>query len=59
MVCAIRHDAMSHAALVEIEFSGGQLLVRMATDAAQRLRLEPGQRVFALVKSVSGEVVSA
>jgi molybdate transport system ATP-binding protein len=59
MVCAIRHDAASHVALVEVEFSGGQILVRMATDAAQRLRLEPGQRVFALVKSVSAEVISA
>jgi molybdate transport system ATP-binding protein len=58
MVCAIRHDATSHAALVEIEFSGGQLLARMATDGAQRLRLEPGKRVFALVKSVSAEVMS-
>ncbi len=58
MISAIRRDTTAHAALVELEISGGQLLSRMSLDAAHRLRLEPGQRVLALIKSVSVEVIA-
>jgi molybdate transport system ATP-binding protein len=58
MVCALRHDAATHAALVEIEISGGQLLARMASDGVHRLHLQPGDRVHVLIKSLSAAVIA-
>jgi molybdate transport system ATP-binding protein len=58
MVCAVRHDVTTHAALVEIETSCGQLLAHMASDAAQRLHLQPGDRVHVMIKSLSAMVIS-
>jgi molybdopterin-binding protein len=42
---------------VELDVGGGQLLSRVTLDAAQRLRLRPGLRVLALVKSMSVETL--
>jgi molybdate transport system ATP-binding protein len=58
MVCSLRHDAATHAALVEIEFGGGQLLAHMASDAARRLHLQPGDRVHVMIKSASAVVIA-
>jgi molybdate transport system ATP-binding protein len=55
-VCAIGRDEAAHAALVEIDIGGGILLARITLDAAERLRLRPGSRVLAFIKSVSVEV---
>jgi len=38
---------------------GGQLLARITLDAVERLYLRPGQRVLALIKSMSIEVLAA
>jgi molybdopterin-binding protein len=54
---AIGRDEAGHAALVELDIGGGQLLSRMTLDAADRLRLRPGMRVLALVKSMSVETL--
>jgi molybdate transport system ATP-binding protein len=56
-VCGMAEDGPGHAALVELDVGGGQILSRITLDAAQRLRLKPGLRVLALVKSVSVEVM--
>ena len=58
MICAVRMDPVSHAALVEIDVGGGQLLSRITMDAADRLHLRPGVRVIALIKSMSIEVLA-
>jgi molybdate transport system ATP-binding protein len=59
MVCAMRQNPGSHVTLVEVEISGGQVLARMSSEAARRLRLEPGTHVQALIKSVSAELLPA
>jgi molybdate transport system ATP-binding protein len=58
VVCAIGRDEAAHAALVELDIGGGQLLSRSPIDAAERLRLRPGLRVLALVKSMSVETLT-
>jgi molybdate transport system ATP-binding protein len=58
MICAVRMDPARHAALVEIEVGGGQLLSRVTMDAADRLHLRAGLRVIALVKSMSIELLA-
>jgi molybdate transport system ATP-binding protein len=57
VVVAVAHDEAAYAALVELDVGGGQLLSRVTLDAAQRLRLRPGLRVLALVKSMSVETL--
>jgi molybdate transport system ATP-binding protein len=57
IVCAIGRDEAAHAALVELDIGGGQLLSRITIDAAERLHLRPGLRVLALVKSMSVETL--
>jgi len=57
IVCGIGEDAAGHAALVEIDVGGGVLLARITLDAAERLRLRPGARVLALIKSMSVELL--
>ena len=58
IVCALRQDTATHAALVELDVGGGQLLARITLDAAERLRLRPGTRVVAMVKAMSAELLS-
>ena len=57
VVAAVGRDEAAHAALVELDIGGGQLLSRITLDAAERLRLRPGMRVLALVKSMSVETL--
>jgi molybdate transport system ATP-binding protein len=57
VVSAIGRDEAGHAALVELDVGGGQLLSRITLDAADRLGLEPGMHVTALVKAVSVETL--
>jgi molybdate transport system ATP-binding protein len=57
VVSAIRFDEKTHAALVEIDVGGGQLLSRITTDAAERLHLRPGVRVLGMIKSMSVELL--
>jgi molybdate transport system ATP-binding protein len=57
IVCGIGEVASGHAALVEIDVGGGVLLARITLDAAERLRLRPGARVLALIKSMSVELL--
>jgi molybdate transport system ATP-binding protein len=57
VVSAIRFDGATHAALVEIDVGGGQLLSRITTDAAERLHLRPGVRVLGMIKSMSVELL--
>lgn len=57
VVCAVGQDESGHAALVELDIGGGQLLARVTLDAAERLHLEPGRRVNALIKSMVVEVI--
>ena len=56
-VVAVERQEGAHAALVELDVGGGQLLSRITLDAAERLRLRPGTAVLALVKSMSVETV--
>jgi molybdate transport system ATP-binding protein len=58
VVCGIGEVAAGHAALIEIDVGGGVLLARITLDAAERLRLRPGARVLALIKSMSVEVLA-
>jgi molybdate transport system ATP-binding protein len=58
VVCGIGRDEAAHAALVELDVGGGQLLSRITMDAAERLQLRPGMRVLALVKSMSVEMLA-
>ncbi len=57
-VQSIAEDAPGHAALVAIDGGAGPLLARVTLDAARRLDLRPGQRVLALVKSMSVDVLT-
>jgi molybdate transport system ATP-binding protein len=57
VVVAIGRQEDAHAALVELDVGGGQLLARITLDAAERLRLRPGASVLAMVKSMSVEMV--
>jgi len=57
VVCGIGEDKPRHAALVELDVSGGLLLARITLDAAERLRLRPGVRVLAMIKSMSVDVL--
>jgi molybdate transport system ATP-binding protein len=57
VVCAMRQEAAVHAALVELDVGGGQLLSRITMDAAARLGLRPGVRVLAMIKSMSVELL--
>jgi molybdate transport system ATP-binding protein len=57
VVCGMAEDAAGHAALVELDVGGGQILSRVTLDAAERLRLRPGMQVVALIKSVSVDVM--
>jgi molybdate transport system ATP-binding protein len=59
VICAVGEDEAGHAALVELDVGGGQLLARITLDAVERLYLRPGQRVLALIKSMSIEVLAA
>lgn len=56
-VRAVAHDAVRHAALVEVTLSDGALLARVTLDAVMRLSLAPGVPVLALIKSVAIEVL--
>ena len=58
VVVAIGRQEGAHAALVELDVGGGQLLSRITLDAAERLALRPGMAVLALVKSMSVELVA-
>jgi molybdate transport system ATP-binding protein len=58
VVAAVGRDEASHAALVELDVGNGQLLARMTLDAADRLYLQAGMRVLALVKAVSVETMA-
>jgi molybdate transport system ATP-binding protein len=58
VVMAVGQDEGAFAALVELDVGGGQLLSRMTRDAAEQLRLRPGMRVLALIKSMSVETVA-
>jgi molybdopterin-binding protein len=49
--------ATSHAALVEVELDGATLLARVTFDAVERLGLASGLGIFALVKSMSIEIL--
>jgi molybdate transport system ATP-binding protein len=57
-VQSIAEDAPGHAALVAIDGGAGPLLARVTLDAARRLDLRPGERVLALVKSMSVDVLT-
>ena len=57
VVVAIAQDEAAHAALVELDVGGGQLLARITLDAADRLHLRPGLRVLALVEAMSVQVL--
>ncbi len=59
VVVAIARMEAAHAALVELDVGGGQLLSRITLDAAERLGLRPGKAVLALVKSMSVEMVGS
>jgi molybdate transport system ATP-binding protein len=58
-VQAMAQDAAGLASLVTIDGGGGPLLARVTLDAARRLSLRPGERVLALVKSMSVDVLKA
>jgi molybdate transport system ATP-binding protein len=58
-VQAMAEDAAGLASLVTIDGGGGPLLARVTLDAARRLSLRPGERVLALVKSMSVDVLKA
>jgi molybdate transport system ATP-binding protein len=55
-VRAITEQPARHAALVEVGSGASTLLARVTPDAIARLRLAPGSRVLALVKSMAVEV---
>jgi molybdate transport system ATP-binding protein len=57
VVCAMRQEAAAHAALVELDVGGGQILARITMDAAARLGLRPGVRVLAMIKAMSVELL--
>ena len=57
IVVAVAHDEAAHAALVELDVGGGQLLARITMDAAARLRLRPGARVLAFIEAMSVQVL--
>jgi molybdate transport system ATP-binding protein len=57
-VRSMAEDVPSHAALVAIDGGAGPLLARITMDAARRLDLRPGERVRALVKSMSVDVLT-
>ncbi len=57
IVCGLGEDKAGHAALVELDVGGGLLLARITQDAAQRLRLRPGVRLLAMIKSMSVDVL--
>ena len=52
-VAGIGLDPPGHAALVELDIGGGQLLARISMDAAERLALRSGMRVLAMVQAMS------
>jgi molybdate transport system ATP-binding protein len=56
VVHAIGQEERTHSALVELDVGGGTILSRITLDAAERLRLRPGSKVLAFIKSVSVEV---
>jgi molybdate transport system ATP-binding protein len=55
-VQSIAEDVPGHAALVAFDGGAGPLLARVTIDAARRLDLRPGERILALVKSMSVDV---
>jgi molybdate transport system ATP-binding protein len=57
VIVAIGEDVGGHAALVELDVGGGQLVARVTRDAATRMMLRPGMRVLAMVESLAVEVV--
>jgi molybdate transport system ATP-binding protein len=57
-VRAVTQVATGHAALVEVSLGGATLLARVTSDAVERLCLAPGLSLFALVKSMSIEVLA-
>jgi molybdate transport system ATP-binding protein len=52
-VGGIAMDEPGHAALVELDIGGGQLLARITMDAAERLALRSGMRVLAMIQAMS------
>jgi molybdate transport system ATP-binding protein len=46
-----------HAALVELDMGGGTLLAHLTQDAAKRLELRRGDSLYALIKSMSVELL--
>lgn len=57
IVVALGRDEDGRAALVEMDVGGGTLIARITPDAVERLRLRPGARALAMVKSTSVELV--
>ena len=57
-VGAVVADPVRHAAMVEVALEGGGLLARVTPDAVARLRLTPGAKVLALIKSMAIEVLA-
>ena len=51
IVVAIARQKATHSALVELDVGGGQLLSRITLEAADRLRLQAGTRVIAVVEA--------
>jgi molybdate transport system ATP-binding protein len=56
-VRAITGELARHATLAEVALEGASLLARVTPDAVELLRLAPGRDVFALVKSMSIEIL--
>jgi molybdate transport system ATP-binding protein len=56
-VSAVARDEAGKAALVELDIGGNQLVSRMTLDAADRLYLQRGSQVMALVKAMSVEAL--
>jgi molybdate transport system ATP-binding protein len=56
-VAGIAVDEPGHAALVELDIGGGQLLARITLDAAERLSLRNGMRVVAMIQAFSVQTI--
>jgi len=57
VIAAIGRDEAGHAALVELDVGGGQLLARLTLEEVARLRLAPGMRVMAMAPAGLVEVM--
>jgi molybdate transport system ATP-binding protein len=58
VVCGIKPVEAAHAALVELDVGGGQLLARVTLDAVERLGLRSGGRVLAMVQAMAVETLA-